>query len=157
MRGNKSRLVWGLHVLGWERDAGFLGRSLSEINQANLKIASKRRLRLWPRFFHFPKSLSRSSGRTSELIAMYADHLRGTTLEKHGTKHSTVYNSKITATTKAGNSKSIASQKQHQPHDQSWQEPLCKAYRKFLTDHDVNINSLAFITCPTIDVLSETW
>lgn len=110
-----------------------------------------------PDSFHFPKSLSRSSGRTSELIAMYADHLRGTTLEKHGTKHSTVYNSKITATTKAGNSKSIASQKQHQPHDQSWQEPLCKAYRKFLTDHDVNINSLAFITCPTIDVLSETW
>ena len=78
----------------------FLGQSQSEINQAHFKIASKGRPVCGSDSFHFPKSLSRSSGRTSELIAMYADHLRGTTLERHGTKHSTVCNSKIMATTK---------------------------------------------------------
>lgn len=79
----------------------FLGQSQSEINQAHLKLLP-RDVSVCGSFdsFHFAKSLSRSSDRTSELIAMYADHLRGTTLERHGTKHSTVCNSKIMATTK---------------------------------------------------------
>ena len=101
-----------------ESVASFSG-PITERNKPSLKLLPRDVSVCGSDSFHFPKSLSRSSGRTSELIAMYADHLRGTTLERHGTKHSTVYNSKITATTKAGNSKSIPSQKQHQAHDQS--------------------------------------